>query len=549
MNTFLLEAYKYDSYTENGAVSHSTTGSSLLDYFSNSGTKVGRDYEAVSSDLEILWMESPMITLQIIFYNRMITRRVKGTAPTETVQRGQGSRHEFRMSLRWLAQHHPEALIANLWLVPEVGCWKDLWHQTLLGKLPVESIYDLIQSRLGDAYHRELLAKYLPRIRSKSQATSDRHRKLNTFAHGLIRKLGWTPKAYRQFKSSGKSHEFQRLMCRNQWNKIYFDRVPGKALSMMTSSSKRHPESAIGAHGETERFLHWLDQQPVAKFTGYPHELVKQLETGQLDFWGEDMFISEKKNLIKTKTIDKQFQGLLETAKQDVSPDYGNLWVAIDTSGSMSWTGENGVSAYQIALGLGIYFSALNEGAFQDHIIMFDDISRKMKLKGSFSKKVNQIQRSNTAWGSTNFQSVIDEIVRIRQEHPRIPVEDFPGSLLVVTDLQFNPAGENTKSNYEVAQAKLAEAGLPKLKIIWWNVTDRSRDLPNQQDDEDVMTLGGFDGAIIPFLMGESTPESVTDTEETASLSPEIVEEKSVTPYSAMLKALNQEILTKVAIA
>lgn len=547
MNTFLLEAYKYDSYTENGAVSHSTTGSSLLDYFSNSGTKVGRHYEAVATDLETLWMESPMITLQIIFYNRMITRKVKGTAPTETVQRGQGSRHEFRMSLKWLAQHHSEALIANLWLVPEVGCWKDLWHENLLGVLPADSIYDLIQNRLEDAYHRELLAKYLPRIRSKSQATSERHRKLNTFAHGLIRKLGWTPKAYRQFKSSGKAHEFQRLMCRNQWDQIPYGRVPGKALSMMTSSSKRHPESAIGAHGEAERFLHWLDQQPVAKFTGYPHELVEKLMLSSIYGW----YLPEPtwQNLIQTKTVDKQFEGLLEKARQDVSPDYGNLWVAIDTSGSMTWAGENGVSAYNIALGLGIYFSALNEGAFQDHIIMFDDVSQKLKLNGSFSEKVNQIIRMNDAMGSTNFQSVIDEIVRIRQEYPEIPVEDFPSSLLVVTDLQFNPAGENTKSNYEVAQEKLAEAGLPKLKIIWWNVTDRSRDLPNQQDDEDVMTLGGFDGAIIPFLMGESTPESVSDTEETASLSPETVEEKSVTPYSAMLKALNQEILTKVAIA
>ena len=543
MNAFLLEAYKYDSYTENGAVSHSTSGSYLLDYFSNSGTKIGREYEAVAFDLEILWMESPLIALQIIFYNRMITRKVKGSSPTETVQRGQGSRHEFRMSLRWLAERHPEALMANLWLVPEVGCWKDLWHEDVLGYLPAGSIYELIQSRLEDAYHRELLAKYLPRIRSKSQAKTERHQLLNTFAHGLIRKLGWTPKAYRQFKSSGKAHEFQRLMCSNQWDQIAYGRVPGKALSMMTSSSERHPESAIIAHGETERFLDWLDQQPVAKFTGYPHDLVGQLVDPNA------MYGAGSPRLVSVKTVDKQFLGLLETAKQDVSPDYGNLWVAIDTSGSMGWKGENGISAYHIALGLGIYFSALNEGAFKDHIIMFDDVSRKLKLTGSFSEKVNQIIGMSDAMGSTNFQSVVDEIVRIRQEHPEIPVEDFPSSLLVVTDLQFNPAGDNTKSNYEVAQQKLAKAGLPKLKIIWWNVTDRSRDLPNQQDDEDVMMLGGFDGAIIPFLMGKSAPESVTDAEETASLSPETVKEESMTPYKAMLKALNQELLTKVTVA
>ena len=39
--------------------------------------------------------------------------------------------------------------------------------------------------------------------------------------------------------------------------------------------------------------------------------------------------------------------------------------------------------------------------------------------------------------GSTNFQSVVDEIVRIRKSNPNIPLEDYPSTLLVVSDMQF----------------------------------------------------------------------------------------------------------------
>ncbi|MEL6636594.1 MAG: hypothetical protein AAFR05_07570, partial [Bacteroidota bacterium] len=81
-----------------------------------------------------MW-ESPQQTLRIIFYNRLITRQIKGGQSTEKVQHGQGNRSEFRRSLIWLARQHPTVLYRNLHLVPAVGSWKDLWHVDLLREL------------------------------------------------------------------------------------------------------------------------------------------------------------------------------------------------------------------------------------------------------------------------------------------------------------------------------------------------------------------------------------------------------------------------------
>jgi hypothetical protein len=157
----------------------------------------------------------------------------------------------------------------------------------------------------------------------------------------------------------------------------------------------------------------------------------------------------------------------------------------------------------------------MNEGAFHKNVIMFDNTSRVKQLSGSFSEMWDQIPYD--AMGSTNFQSVVDEIVRIRKSHPSIPLSDYPKTLLVVSDMQFNPSNtwlwgrtvtrQEELSNIEAAKAKLRQA-FPKefvdeFKFIWWNVTSRrTEDMPSTLDDQSSYFFSGFDGAVISFLLG-----------------------------------------------
>ena len=146
---------------------------------------------------------------------------------------------------------------------------------------------------------------------------------------------------------------------------------------------------------------------------------------------------------------------------------------------------------------------------------------------------------ASTAWGSTNFQSVVDEIVRVRKANPAIPISEFPETLLVVSDMQFDKAGKNTKTNYEVMMKKLSNVGLGNIKVIWWQVSGRSeKNVPSKFDDDGVTLISGFDPAIISLILGgeKSKVDEVTG------------KTRALTPYENMMKALDQEVLKQLKI-
>ena len=515
-NNFIKALFTGNTQTENGAISNSSTGNLLLDYFSKAGTYRNRELEEVFADISAMWELDPKQALQIVFYNRMISRTAKGFVETENMQSGQGNKDEFRKCVIWFARYYPEVINKNLWIVPLVGCWKDLWHADLIDELDSMAVYALIKRGIACEYNKELIAKYLPRIRSKSNVYNDRHKKLNAFAYGLIKYLKWSPIQYRKFKSSGKAHDFQKKMSNGLFTEIDFNSIPGKALYQLVNNKGKDSMTTFERHGIDDSYLEWIKQQPVAKFTGYVYELMSAVK--------RNMSLAQK------FTVDKQFDGLIQTA-QEAGSITENVWCALDTSGSMMEKVAN-TTAYDICIGLGIYFSTLNQGAFKDQVIMFSEESKVKKLAGSFSDKVIQLTSSETAWGSTNFQSVIDEIVRVRLTNPDVPISDFPSTLLVVSDMQFNPTSGNTKTNYKQAMRKLAQVGLPNIRIVWWWVTGRATDFPSTIDDKNVIMIGGFDGSILSLLLNEEVKQAgLAKTN------------KYNGPYEAMQKALNQEVL------
>lgn len=534
MNNFLNSVSSNDARTRNGAVSHSTSGSNLLDYFGKAGSYRDRDISLVSADMASIFGEDETLAMKAVLYNRMVTRKIGGELGTEKVQKGQGQKDEFIKSIKWLEQSRPYLLYRNIHLIPAVGKWSDLWYDSastgLYHYVKEEVVYALVANAIkrGD----DILAKHLPKIRSRSNTTSDRHKRLNTWARGLCKYLGWTEKDYRKFKSSGQATRVQTQMCAGEWDKIDFKQIPGKALFKLMSKGK-DGKNAIERHGLSKKYESWIESQPVAKFTGYVYELYNK--ANPVNSWGAP---SGNRSYADTVTINKQFDGMLELAKKDGSEMLSRgVWCALDTSGSMAMNVGQNVKAIDVCVGLGIYFSSLIEGAFKDHVVMFDDVSKVKKLSGTFCDKVDQINREDTAWGSTNFQSVIDSIVRTRNENPEIPVSDYPEVLLVVSDMQFNPCGSN-ETNYKNAMKKLEKVGLPAVEVIWWNVNGMyGKDVPNKKDDVGVTMISGFDGAIVSNLLGA---EDVVD-EKTG-------EKRRPTAEEMMLNALDQEILNKVVV-
>ena len=543
MNNFIsnVMSSKGSSFTENGAVSYASTGKELVDQFGKAASYRNRDFSLVSDDQERLWKENPEAAVRFPFYLRMITREVKlsENRRTEKVQRGAGARDESLKRILWLAYNYPDIFNRNAWVLPVVGSWKDLWTLMLLDESTGNSegidhtfLYGVMAAGLKDSTQCDLIRKYMPAIKSAKKCKTQRAKLLNAFAGEFAYYLGLSAKEYRKMKASGTAHDFQKLMCSKKFDDIDFNTIPGKALLNIVSGG------FLKNHGLYDKYVEWIKSQPVVKFNGYPYELGAKLA---LPGYG---YVYREPDIATKITVDKQFENLIATGKKNEGAIKGNVWCALDTSGSMGSTipGSN-VTAMNVALSLGIYFSTLNEGSFHQNVIMFDNDSKVKQLSGSFTEMWKQVPAN--AMGGTNFQSVINEIVRVRTTRPDIPLEDYPKTLLVVSDMQFNPAGDwwgnwnpsANNTNIEEAKRKLSEV-FPRefvddFKFIWWQVNgDRVQDMPSTLDDSSSYFFSGFDGSIISFLLGSNGEAKSDGTKPSAE---EIIDQ-----------ILNQEILLMI---
>lgn len=524
MNEFLKAVATHDTFTENGAITNSTAGSALLDDFGVAGTYRARSFDDVSVSMSKIWAEDPLKAIQLTFYLRLISRTTNiRDKRTEKVQSGQGAKDEFRKRMVWLLYNHPEAFYANTWLIPVVGSYKDLWEimvldYTMGNQMDRTRIYSEMVHDIADESTRDLFLKYLPLTKCTSKLSSKRSVVLNTLASEFRKFSGLSAKDVRKLKAHGKAHLWQQLISNANWTGISWKSIPSRALSLLVGSK------FLGNHDLEGSYNAWLETQPALPFKGYPFELGYMARTKT----------SHTKPYI-IRTIDRQFEGMLALGRK-AGGISGNVWCALDTSDSMTWESSKvpntQVYAIDVCLSLGIYFSSLNEGAFKDHVVMFSGTSNIMKLAGTFSEKLAQC-RSKFFDGGTNFQSVIDEIVRVRKTNPNIPLEDYPSTLIVISDMQFNPSGVSQKTNYERAMQKLEEAGLPKINIIWWRVNDRKVDYPSTMEDPGTYLFSGFDGNIISILLGGQTNKDSGP---------------SISMEEAMNKCLSQEVLTHLKV-
>jgi hypothetical protein len=500
--------------TENGAVSFASAGKAIIDQFAHAGTAIGRPINQVFAEQAQLWAEDPESAVRFPFYLRLITRKVKVSEEkkTDAVQKGAGLRDEAFKRILWLAYNQPEVFKRNAWLLPVVGSWKDLWTLMLLdmdneNRIDKNFVFSIMAAGLDDETQCDLIRKYMPAIKANGKCKTDRAQTLNTLAKAFASFLGLSVKEYRKMKASGTAHEFQKLICARAYADINWNSIPGRALTNLVSGK------FLSNHGLTDSYLKWVMSQPTVKFTGYVYELGMKL-----DAMGRNLSMNQTPTRAAALyTINKQFDGLIELAKKDQGGIKGNVLCGLDTSGSMSCgiQGVPGLTSYDVCVSLGIYFSELNTGAFHNVVAMFDDTSRVMKLSGTFSEKWEAIRNATTAWGSTNFLSLVRLLADQRKKHKNLPESEFPQTLLVVSDMQFNPTSrwnyraEREATNQEEARNILrevfSEEFVKNFNFIWWYCASRDgagHDVPATMDQGGNYMFSGFDGSIVTLLLG-----------------------------------------------
>ena len=543
--------FKSQTWTENGAVTNITTNSALVDQFGKAGNFRGRAIAEVFNEQAQIWNENAEAALRFPFYLRMVTRKVKVNADNETdkVQSGQGARDESFKRLLWVALEHPEAFYNNVWALPLVGSWKDLWTLMFYDIkentkcLNQKAIFEVIAQGMLCDTHVDLIKKYMPRIKSQSKCKTDWTKITNNLAKAFATQMGISYKEYNKMKASGKAHDFQKLICSRNYKDLNWNHIPGRALNLLVSSK------FLSNHNLKEDYTQWILKQPVAKFTGYVFELAKRLREARGSRWG---YSYSKKNIpIELKrTLDAQFKGLVDKAR-DGGKITENVWCCLDTSGSMNQqvTGLKDIYCSDIATSLALFFADLNTGPFHNKVIMFDNVSTPHDMVGeSFCDRVMNLP--SVGCGGTNFQSAVDEIIKIRRAHPEIPLEQYPTTILVVSDMEFNPTNRhwyggsirNQETNFEYSKNALKEVFpsefVDNMKFIWWDCVARHGVTHFEGDafTSGCTFLSGWDGSIITKLFGE---ESRVIDEETGKV-------RNLTAEELVAKALSQEILNYI---
>lgn len=523
LNQFLQEGLKQSSVvlSGNGAVKYSTSGNKFVDNFAAiANFKQPRTYQEVAKDMELLWSINPKDTVKLAIYIRIITRKSQvltkdNKIETLEVQRGTGLKNEGIMRMLWLAINHPDTFKANIPLFIAAGSWKDIitmmnldlqYHGWDNRKLDWNFLKKVIFAGLANDGTKNLVLKYLPTIRTNKNCTTLESQADTLIGRYLAKGIFNTEDKiknytqYRKLKASGNAHEWQQHISKQLYDSIKFDRIAGRALSLLVGSK------FLENHNLVDRYTNWISSQPTAKYTGFVHELFNPLNIS--NGW-EASHIAP----YKEATINAQFKQLVETGKQGVNTN-SKLLVVRDTSGSMMSTAKGcNITSHNIAKSLALYFSEFLTGPFANSFAEFAHVCKLHQWVGNTpcDKYVND---SVSCIGNTNFQSVINLFINIKLQG--VEEKDFPTGIICVSDGEFDRHA-NT-SNFNIALRKLRGAGfsdeyVDNFKIILWDIPNGFYSKNIRPKFEDFATapnffyLSGYDASIVSFILGGNKPE------------------------------------------
>lgn len=471
MNSFVKNAINVGTTTttENGDKTYSTSLNACLDLFFQIGAIRGQGQKRVWDLFSPAYAEDPDLACRIALW----ARDIRG---------GAGERESFRLILKYLAEHDTDRLIRLLVVTPEVGRWDDLFS-VLENNKAKNFVVSMFRKALdsGDG----LAAKWAPREGTAKSA----------IAKELRIALGLTPKEYRKTVVR-LTNVVETPMCEgpkddfSSWKKIRYENVPSVA-------SARYSKAFGKRDGERYReYLESVAKGETKINTGavYPYDVIKDSVTD--------------------KTADVMWNNLPDYVK-----DGQGFLPMIDISGSMLSPagGKGGTTCMDVAISLGIYLAERNKSAFKDLYLTFTGNSHLVSLpKGTIREKVNYVKRKDMGY-DTNLDSAFHSILDVAV-NGKVPQEDMPQTLIILSDMEFNPSydGQNVRwdthqnkyvpigtSASERAKQYFEEAGYKRPNIVWWNIQSRNGNTPVRHNETGMALVSGFSPSIMTSLLNQ----------------------------------------------
>lgn len=502
MNTFMNGLTNASNFTrtENGAITHKTTKSDLLDMFAMGAAYRTRSDEDVILMFRKAFQENPVYALKCLFY----IRDVRG---------GQGERRFFRVAMRDLATRNTEAVLRNLKHIPEFGRWDDLY---IFENTPVENqAFAFIREQLAldvQCKTPSLLAKWL-----KSENTSSKES--IRLANVTRKHLGMTHKQYRKTLSilRERINVLERLMSEGRWEDIEFDKIPSKAGMKYKNAFARHDVERMKASKDVQSYADFAKDttKKVNAKALYPYECVSEAMKAMRGGWygyGRGVAMDDTNRLM----VNKYWDNLADYFN---GASFNGMAI-VDTSGSM--TGSNADAPINVAISIGLYCAEKAKGPFANHFITFSSNPTFVKTEGvDFCDKVARMAQAD--WGgSTNIEAAFDMMLNTAITN-RCPQSDIPENLIIISDMEFDGCvtsgpishdrwggynvhrvSRNDLTLFETMSKKWAAAGYKMPRLYFWNVQARQNNIPII-DKEYVSYVSGMSPSIFETIMTGKT--------------------------------------------
>ena len=450
-----LEKSNNITSTANGALAYRSTLNYLLDFFGNAGAMRKRSDTDVIQLFTKAFAEDRLLAMKTLFY----IRDVRG---------GQGERKTFRTILKWLAVNYPDVVRKNIQNLSVYGRWDDLYtlfdtelEKEAMGLMTKQLVADWTMMKDGKPV--SLLAKWVKSENTSSGESVAMARKFREF-------LGWNSKKYRKTLSALRKHidVVEVKMCARQWEAINFEAVPSKATTNYRKAFEKRAETSY------KDFLNKVEkgEAKINASTLYPYDILRTV-------------VENSQTATSLKAADLQWKALPNFLEGE-----GKGLVIADTSGSM-----NGLPLY-VAVSLAIYFAERNLGPFKDVFMTFSNTPAFHRLVGNnILEKWNNLDKGG--WDmNTNLQASFDLILKTALAN-KVAQKDIPFVLLVISDMQFDIAGNNDKTNFEVIKEKFERAGYKLPNIVWWQVNSTHNNVPVTFSDSGVAIVSGSHPSIL----------------------------------------------------
>lgn len=442
-------------FTENGAVSHSTSGSDLLDIHFSISSLRGADSKVINEKFRKAFAENPYYAVRWLFYARDIRggEKVKDNFGNTNDGTGLGERTLFRTILVDMAKNGMSEYVKEIIpYVAEIGRYDDLWPLLDVKTNSVnKAVLKYVKQKLAEDisnYHNNksisLLAKWLPSGNASSKTTKK-------YANIIRQYLGWSWPEYQQTLSALRAYLdiVERKMSSNNWQAIDYEHVSSRANLIYNDAFLRHDEE------RRRLYLNALTkgEAKINASTLFPHDIVH-----------------------KYGRYPKHDEALEQLWKN--LPDYGihDTLVVADGSGSMlSTIGDTKVSALSVANALAIYCSEHNKGEFKNKYITFSNRPKFVKFEDNWTlrQKIAKAYNYNEI-ADTNIEAVFNLILNTAINN-NLSNDEMIKNILIISDMQFNSAvaggaGKVNKALFDVIEERFNAHGYTMPKLIFWNV-------------------------------------------------------------------------------